>query len=250
MWKFHQRPGDGHTLLLTAGQLVGVVVHPLPQTDILQQPPPLGDDALMALAGLFRLGHQLPRQRHILQRCVLREQVEALEHQSEVQPLLRISLSERESCSAASNSFSPRTEMTPLSGVSRKLQAAQQRGLAAAGGADDAQCCPSSREKLMSFSTGVSPKCFRCAVRPNRHVRHLLLNGKLAELALCVVEQQRQMPTRPDRHRRVEQGPYDTGGLHIGLAGHDQLHDGDGLGKGGILHQRDDLVGHGGQRCA
>ena len=27
MWKFHQRPGDGHTLLLTAGELAGFSLH-------------------------------------------------------------------------------------------------------------------------------------------------------------------------------------------------------------------------------
>ena len=86
-----QRSGNGHPLLLSAGQLVRIVVLPGRQTDIGQQLPPLLPDFLqdalfvLLIIGVL-LGQQFLGQRHILQRRILREQIEGLEHHAEMEP--------------------------------------------------------------------------------------------------------------------------------------------------------------------
>ena len=170
-----QRPGDGYPLLLSAGQLVGVVVHPLAQTDILQQTFALGHDGVVALAGLFRLGHQLPGQCHILQRRVLGEQVEALEHQAEVQPLLAdVALRAGGMLRCVEQLFAPDRDHAPVRRL-QKVQAPQQRGLAAAGGADDAQGLTLLQRKADVLQhRGVAEVLLDVLYVQNRHVRHLL----------------------------------------------------------------------------
>ena len=65
---------------------------------------------------------------------------------------------------------------------------------------------------------------------------------------LQIPEQQRQKPHKQQIvYPGIEQGPGDPGGLHIVLTGLGQLHDGDDPGQGRVLHQGDDLVGHGRQ---
>ena len=88
-----QRTGNGHALLLAAGQLVRIVSGPLRQTHLGQKLLclllQLGVDGLFAglvVRALF--GQQLTRQHDVLQRGVLREKVEVLEHQTKVEPLL------------------------------------------------------------------------------------------------------------------------------------------------------------------
>ena len=69
-----QSPGDGHPLLLAAGELVGIVARPVGQAHLLQQgQPPAG----MASASPIRqaLG-KTPGQGHIFQGGVLWKQVE------------------------------------------------------------------------------------------------------------------------------------------------------------------------------
>ena len=82
-----QRPGNGHPLLLSAGELVGVVVRPVGQTHLRQKLPAGLSNLLFALAASL-LGQQFPGQGNVLQRCVLGKEVEVLEHQPEVEPLL------------------------------------------------------------------------------------------------------------------------------------------------------------------
>ena len=132
----------------------------------------------MALAGLFRLGHQLPRQRHILQRRVLRKEIEALEHQSEVQPFLaNIAFRAGVVLRRVKQLFAPDGDDALVRRL-QKIQAAQQRGLAAAGGADDAQRLPLlQREADVLQHRGVAEVLFDVLYVQNRHVRHLLLNG-------------------------------------------------------------------------
>ena len=89
-----QRTGDGHPLLLAAGELVGIVPRPVAQAHLGQQLLGLGLDLLtgsrflLALEVRPLLGQQLTGQRDILQGGVLGEQVEGLEDQPEVEPLI------------------------------------------------------------------------------------------------------------------------------------------------------------------
>ena len=86
---------------------------------------------------------QLRREGHVLKRGVLREEIEALEYEPKVQAVFLISasvsffsaLSSNRTCAPASVF----TVILPELGISREVQAAQHSGLAAAGGADDAQ---------------------------------------------------------------------------------------------------------------
>ena len=70
---------------------------------------------------------------------------------------------------------------------------------------------------------------------------------KIAELALDEAEQERQKTHKGQiEHAGIEQRPGDALGLHKSFTGHGDLNDGDGPGQRGVLHQRDDLIGHGG----
>ena len=82
-----QGPGDGHPLLLPAGELVGVVAHPVLEAHLGQQALPLGPDGGQVLPGFLPLGHEFPGQGDVLQGGVLGEEVEVLEHQAEVEAL-------------------------------------------------------------------------------------------------------------------------------------------------------------------
>ena len=70
----------------------------------------------------------------------------------------RISDSRAVAGSAASKRVSPRTEMVPASGVSRKLRQRRSVVLPLPEEPMMAMARPSSREKLMFFSTSVEPK--------------------------------------------------------------------------------------------
>ena len=87
-----QCAGDGHPLLLAAGQLMGVMVRPVAQAHLGQQAAGFLFQLIVDLAAVLLVvgpfpGQQLTRQHDVLQRGVLGEQVEVLEHQTEVQPL-------------------------------------------------------------------------------------------------------------------------------------------------------------------
>ena len=51
-------------------------------------------------------------------------------------------------------------------------------------------------------------------------------------------------PTKADRIPPCKTGPCDALRLDVALAHLGQLHDGDDAGQRGVLHQRDDLIGH------
>ena len=82
-----QSPGNGHPLLLSAGELVGIVICSVGKAHLGQQFPSGGLNVPVALAAPL-LGLQLPGQGHIFQSCVLRKEVEALEHQTKMEPFL------------------------------------------------------------------------------------------------------------------------------------------------------------------
>ena len=66
-------PGDGHPLLFTAGELVGIVVRALPQADPLQKFTGPG----------FSFGHAVQLQgQHVIQRGQAGHQVEGLEYEA------------------------------------------------------------------------------------------------------------------------------------------------------------------------
>ena len=154
---------------------MGIVVHPLPQTDVLQQTPPLGHDGIMTLAGLLRPCHQLPGQRHVLQRRILGEQIEALEHQAEMQPLFPdITFGAGAVIRRVKQRFAADGNHALVRRL-QKVQAPQQRGLAAAGGADNAQGLPLlQREADVRQYGSVAEVLFDVLYVQNRHVRHLL----------------------------------------------------------------------------
>ena len=79
-----QSPGDGHPLLLAAGELVGIVARPVGQAHLLQQSQPPVPDVRLRFAGCL---DQTPGQGHVFQGGVLWKQVEILEHQTEMQAL-------------------------------------------------------------------------------------------------------------------------------------------------------------------
>ena len=78
-----QRTGDGHTLLLTAGELEGIIFQLVGKSHLVQKLP----TQLVQLLGcaFFQQGRG---QGHILEGIILREQIEILEHQTEMQPVL------------------------------------------------------------------------------------------------------------------------------------------------------------------
>ena len=74
----HQRPGDGHPLLLPTGELRGLVPHPIGQSDHLQQ-------ATRPLPALGR-GHAGKEhgEFHVLGRRHRRDEVEGLKHEADL----------------------------------------------------------------------------------------------------------------------------------------------------------------------
>ncbi len=74
----HQRPGDGHALALSAGELARLVVHALFQVDVTQR-------LLSALEPRFaRRAAVNQRQFHIVQRGSARQQIEGLKHEPDL----------------------------------------------------------------------------------------------------------------------------------------------------------------------
>ena len=137
-----QRPRDGHALLLAAGELVRVEVHFLLQPHLREQLLRVRGDLCVDLlfAGLvvrLLFGQQLAGKHDVLPGRVLREQIEILKHEAEMQPLaadlalfLRVGVRRVEERLAVYRDL-------PLVGDGQEIEAAQQRRLAAAGRADD-----------------------------------------------------------------------------------------------------------------
>ena len=130
-----QRAGDGDALLLSAGELAGIGVRLVRKAHLFEQ----GERQLTHLAALALL-HDERRIRHVFEHRVVREKVELLEHQPEAafdppqRSLVRVD--------ALSLRVHRRGEVVPVgerAAVHRFKQrrAAQQRGFAAAAGADD-----------------------------------------------------------------------------------------------------------------
>ena len=79
----------------------------------------------------------------------------------------------------------------------------------------------------------------------NRHSGPSL--SEIFQLALDAAEQDGEHPHKDQvEHAGIEQGPHQAAAFHVGVAGEGQLVHGDDPGQRGILHQGDDLVGHGG----
>ena len=130
-----QGAGDGHALLLPARKLVRVVVLPVGEAHLRQQRTRLllefGKDLTLVLLVVGALPRQqLPGQHYVLQRRVLREQVEVLEHQTEMQPLFADGLlALGAGVGGAPQRFARDGDRAGV-GRLEKVQAAQQRGLA------------------------------------------------------------------------------------------------------------------------
>ena len=131
-----QCPGNGNTLLLSAGQLVGIGVCLVRQAHLFQQ----GQGFLPYFLFLPFL-HQHRRFHHVFQHRVVREQVEVLEYQTKHPPdLLQLRL-------RPVNGFSvhvpcgivAQVDQVPAVHGFQQCRAAQQRGFAAAAGADNGQ---------------------------------------------------------------------------------------------------------------
>ena len=127
-----QGPGDGHPLLLSAGELAGVIADAVGQAHLLNELP----GSLLQL--LHRcLFQQLGGQHHVFQHGILGEQVEGLEHQAKMEPVLPdLAVAEPLVVLPVEKGLAVHPDGAALGGF-QEIQAAQQGGLAAAGGADD-----------------------------------------------------------------------------------------------------------------
>ena len=130
--------------LLSAGELVRIVIQLVRKADacerLLALRAELGVYRLPVCAEIRPLFGLKPRREHdVLQRRILRKQVEILENQPEVQAIAAYICVAQRFPAPESNSVSPLTEMPPLSGRPRKFMRPRRRGLAASGRADDGQ---------------------------------------------------------------------------------------------------------------
>ena len=135
-----QCPGNGHPLLLTAGKLVGIVTGPVRKAHLVQQLHSGGTDGFLTLTAV--LGHQLPGKGHVFQSRILGEEVEGLKYHAEVEPVfpdllfgaVRVMVGVKQHFVLYGDG----------AGVRRfqKIQTPQQRGFAAAGGANDGKGLP------------------------------------------------------------------------------------------------------------
>ena len=139
-----QRPGNGHPLLLSAGQLVRIVPRPRRQPHLLQQRPGLFFQLRMDLAAVrlviqTLLCQQFPRQHHILQGCVLWKEVEILEYQAKAQPFFADSPPRfGQRGPTHPHHLAPHLDHTGIRPL-QKVEAAQQGGLAGTRRPDDRQ---------------------------------------------------------------------------------------------------------------
>ena len=130
-----QCPGDGHPLLLTAGKLMRIVPGTVRKAHLVQQLHSGGTDGFLTLAAV--LGHQFPGEGHVFQSRILGKKVEGLEHHAEVEPVFPDLL-----FGAVCVMVGVKQHLVLYgdgAGVRRfqKVQTPQQRGFAAAGGAND-----------------------------------------------------------------------------------------------------------------
>ena len=113
----------------------------------------------------------------------------------------------------------------------QEVQAAQQCGLAAAGGTDDRKGLSFFlRERDVIEDAGAAKMLFKMIDFQYSHNSASL--SEVAELALDEVEENGQNTDEQQIvNRSVEKGPGDTIGLHVSLAGLNELGDGDDAGK-------------------
>ena len=139
-----QGSGDGHPLLLAAGELAGVVACPLLQAHFGEQ---LQTFLLNLLQnGLFvglevgpLPGQQLLGQGHVFQGCILGKQVEGLKHHAEVEAFFaNFGIGLAAAVGGVKDDVAPHRDGALIRGL-QEVQAPQQGGLAAARGADDGQ---------------------------------------------------------------------------------------------------------------
>ena len=139
-----QGAGDGHPLLLSAGELVRVIVQLVSQTHPAQKLLALCLDLrvqclFVPLISFTALRLELGRQGHVFQRGILGEQIEILKHQAEMEPVAPdLRLAEGLAVRGVKNGL-PVYRDQAGAGHFQKVQAAEQGGLAAAGGADHGQ---------------------------------------------------------------------------------------------------------------
>lgn len=124
--RFHrERPHDGETLLLAAGELAGVLARLVAQPHALQE----GHRLLLRLC-LGNLLLQRRRKRYILEHRHIRKDIEMLEHHADALAVFADGQLLRGDILALE-------EDLPLVGRLQQVQAPQERRLAAAAGADD-----------------------------------------------------------------------------------------------------------------
>ena len=181
-----QRPCDGHPLLLAAGELVGIVAGPVGEAHPLQKRHALPLDGGPAALVLLP---QLPRQSHILQGGILGEEVEGLKHQPEVEPLLTDGLLAEGGLIFRVEEGLPLHGDAAAVGSLQKIQAPEQGGLAAAGGADDGQGLPLLQGKGDVLQhLGGAKVLFDISYFQNRHVAHPLNGNSPAFSPACPAE--------------------------------------------------------------
>ena len=120
-----QRPDDGDPLLLAAGEHIGIGVRLVRKADALQQ----GHGLRLGLGGRF-LFQGDRRHGDVLQHRLVGEQVEVLEHHAHLLPVqVDVHRLAGKVCAVEEDGAG--------GGLLQQIQAAQQRGLAGTGGADD-----------------------------------------------------------------------------------------------------------------
>ena len=133
-----QGTGNGHPLLLSAGELIGIAALLLQQTYLVKKL-----QCLFLQGARVTLLQKLGSQHHVFQHGVLGKQVEILEHQAEMKPVLA-NLFLRQAAVVEKLAIHPDFSLIRSF---QEIQAAKQGGLAAAGGTDNSQHLPLFQRK-------------------------------------------------------------------------------------------------------
>ena len=147
----------------------------------------LGADALLVWLVIRALpGEELPGQHHVLQRRVLREEVEVLEHQAEVQPLpADFTLARGARIGRVKENLIAHQDAAAV-GPLQEIEAAQQRRLAAAGGADHGEHVALVHGEADAVEHPASVKVlFKVFHLQNRHPRLLLTGNTRVSFPPC-----------------------------------------------------------------
>ena len=193
-----QRPRDGHTLLLTAGKLMRIEIHLFLQPDLRQKFLCTGGNLCVDLffsrfVIRLLLCQQFACQHDILPGRILREQVEILEHEAEVQPLAAdFALLLRIGVGVVEERFIVHHDLS-LVGNGQKIEAPQQRRFAAAGRADNGDRLALFERKIDALQDdGILVEAFfQVSDFQNRHTA-ASLRLEIVQLLLQPVKQQLQ----------------------------------------------------------